>query len=298
MSPRVDLERLARGTPMFSGADLAAIINEAAISATLAGKDAVEQEDLEEARDKVKWGRARKSHKIEEDERKLIAYHDAGHATLKYFDEHAEPLHKVTIIPRGQALGVTFMLPERDRHIYTRRQLLSQLRVTFGGRIAEQMFCDDISSGAAMDIKQATAIARAMVTQYGMSEKLGFQMLTSEDGHNLFDLPEKPYSDDTARMIDQEVKAVIDRAYQETASLLEVQREKLDALAQALLKFETLTYDEVDRLMKGQPLERTTVGDLLAAEQRKARQGRTAAAQAPRRDDGTAGTGEIVPTPA
>jgi cell division protease FtsH len=298
MSHDIDLERLARGTPMFSGADLAAIINEAAIAATLAGKDAVEQDDLEEARDKVKWGRARKSHKIEEDEKLVIAYHEAGHATVMYYDEHAEPLHKVTIIPRGQALGVTFMLPERDRHIYTRQQLLAQLRVTFGGRIAEHMFCGDISSGAALDIKQASAIARAMVTQYGMSEKLGFQMLTSEEGRNLWEMPEKPYSEDTARLIDQEVKSVIDRAYQETRELLEAHRDRLEAVAKALLKFETLSFDEVDRIMKGLPLDKTTVGDLLAAEQQKMRQGRAVQPKNRRIDDDTAAPGDMVPTPA
>ena len=156
---------------MFSGAELAAIINEAAIGATLQNKDFVEQDDLEEARDKVRYGRSRTSHKIEEDEKKIIAYHEAGHAIIMYFDEHSDPLHKVTIIPRGQALGVTFMLPEKDRHLMSKNRLLGQLRVTFGGRIAEDMFCGDITSGAAMDIRQATQIARAMVTEYGMSRK-------------------------------------------------------------------------------------------------------------------------------
>ncbi|MDP6061360.1 MAG: ATP-dependent zinc metalloprotease FtsH, partial [Pirellulaceae bacterium] len=191
MSTNVDLATLARGTPMFSGADLAAIINEAAIGATLQGKDWVEQPDLEEARDKVRWGRARKSHRIEEDEKKVIAYHEAGHAVVMYMDKHADPLHKVTIIPRGQALGLTFMLPEKDRHIYTRKQLLAQLRVTFGGRIAEQMFCNDISSGAAMDIKQATTIARTMITEYGMSEKLGFQLLSADENRQPWEPPER-----------------------------------------------------------------------------------------------------------
>jgi cell division protease FtsH len=269
MGPNVDLEKLARGTPMFSGADLAAIINEAAIGATLQNKDFVEHGDFEEARDKVKWGRARKSHKIEEDERKVIAYHEAGHAIITVFDEDAEPLHKVTIIPRGQALGVTFMLPERDRHIHTRRQLLAQLRMTYGGRIAEDMFCGDISSGAAQDIRQATGIARAMVTEFGMSDKLGFQMLGTDDSRNSWEQPDKLYSDETAELIDSEIKAIIDKTYNESAAMLEEHREQLIALAEALLKYETLTGAEVDRLMKGETLAKSTVSDLIKAEQDK-----------------------------
>mgnify|MGYP001236302807 CR=1 FL=1 len=291
MSPSVDLVRLARGTPMFSGADLAAIINEAAIAATLAGKDFVEQEDLEEARDKVKWGRARKSHRIEEDEKRVIAYHEAGHAVVTYFDPDAEPLHKVTIIPRGQALGVTFMLPEKDRHIWKRKQLLAQLRVTFGGRIAEEMFCGDISSGAAQDIRQASNIARAMVTQYGMSEKLGFLLYGMDESRNPWEQPEKLYSDETARMIDEEVKALIDRTYNETRQLLTERREEVERLAQALLRYETLSREEVDKIMQGKPLHKQTVTDILKTEKEKT--------IAPTRaeDDGLA-PGGVLPSPA
>lgn len=276
---------------MFSGADLAAIINEAAIAATLAGKDFVEQEDLEEARDKVKWGRARKSHRIEEDEKRVIAYHEAGHAVVTYFDPDAEPLHKVTIIPRGQALGVTFMLPEKDRHIWKRKQLLAQLRVTFGGRIAEEMFCGDISSGAAQDIRQASNIARAMVTQYGMSEKLGFLLYGMDESRNPWEQPEKLYSDETARMIDEEVKALIDRTYNETRQLLTERREEVERLAQALLRYETLSREEVDKIMQGKPLHKQTVTDILKTEKEKT--------IAPTRaeDDGLA-PGGVLPSPA
>ena len=270
MSPDVDLERLARGTPMFSGADLAAIINEAAITATLQSKNFVEQSDLEEARDKVKWGRARKSHKIEEDEKRVIAYHEAGHAIVTYYTPDAEPLHKVTIIPRGPALGVTYHLPEKDRHIQTRRQLLAQMRITFGGRIAEEMFCDDISSGASMDIRQATAIARAMVTEFGMSEKLGFQLLGTDEARNTWEQPDRTYSDETARVIDEEVKTLIDAAYADTEQLLATRRDEADRLAGALLKYETLTHDEVRQIMDGEQLNKPTVSDLLEAERKKA----------------------------
>jgi len=270
MSPDVDVEKLARGTPMFSGADIEAIINEAAIGATMQAKDFVEQDDLEEARDKVKWGRARKSHKIEEDERKVIAYHEAGHAIVMYFDDDSEPLHKVTIIPRGQALGVTFMLPEKDRHIHTRRQLLAQLHVTYGGRIAEDMFCGDISSGASQDIRQASGIARAMVTEYGMSDKLGFQLYGTDESLQPWEQPEKSYSDETARIIDEEIKALIDRTYGEARSLITEHKDQLEALAQALLKYETLSKEEVDKIMRGEQLTKATVSDLLQAEKDKA----------------------------
>jgi cell division protease FtsH len=269
ISPDVDLERLARGTPLFSGADLEAVINEAAIGATLQNKEFIEMDDLEEARDKVKWGRARKSHKIEDDERKVIAYHEAGHAVCMYYDQDSEPLHKVTIIPRGQALGVTFMLPEKDKHIHTKKQLHAQLRVTFGGRIAEEMFCDDVSSGAASDIRQATAIAKAMVTEYGMSNRLGFQGYGADDDHNPWEMPGRDYSDETAALIDSEMKAIIDQMYDETRTLLKKHSDHVENLAQALLKYETLSREEVERIFDGEPLNKATVSDLLKAEQEK-----------------------------
>ncbi len=297
MSPDVKMEKLARGTPMFSGADLAAIINEAAISATLQAKEWVEQDDLEEARDKVKWGRSLKSRKIDEDEKRVIAYHEAGHALVMLLDEHSEPLHKVTIIPRGQALGVTFMLPERDKHIYTRNHLMAQLRVTFGGRIAEDMFCGDISSGAAQDIRQASAIARAMITQYGMSENLGFLLYGLDESRNPWEQPDKLYSDETAKLIDEEVRNLIDRTYQQTRKLLEDNRDKLDSLAQALLRYETLNREDVERLMKGEVLDKPTVGDLLKAEEEKSKPGKVIAPKHGNIGDDTDSSG-VLPHPA
>jgi len=295
MGPDIDLVRLARGTPMFSGADLSAIINEAAISATLLGKDFVEQDDMEEARDKVRWGRARKSHQIDEQEKRIIAYHEAGHALVMCHDEDSEPLHKVTIIPRGQALGAAFMLPEKDRHIVTRKQLLAQLRVSFGGRIAEEMFCGDIGSGAAQDIRQASKIARTMITEYGMSEKLGFLLYGQDSSQNPWEQPEKLYSDQTAKLIDDEVRAIIDRSYQETRQLLEAHREELERLAEALLRHETLTHEEVDRVIKGEPLAKPTVSDLINAEKDKSSHPKTPPTQpdSPPLDDGGA-----IPSPA
>jgi len=294
MGPNVKLDRVARGTPMFSGADLAAIINEAAIGATLQGKDFVEMEDLEEARDKVKWGRARKSHRVEEDEKKVIAYHEAGHAIVMYFDKDSEPLHKVTIIPRGRALGTTFHLPEKDRNLYSKRQLLASMRVSFGGRIAEEMFTGDQYNGTAGDIRQATDIARAMVMEYGMSDRVGFQLVGVDERKNAWEQPDKMYSDETARIIDEEVKRLIDTTYRETKELIEEHRDQLDAMAKALLKYETLDYDDVDRLMKGEPLNKPTVADLLQAEQDKAAEESSAK---PETQDGDDAPG-IMPTPA
>ena len=297
MSPDVELERLARGTPMFSGAELEAIINEAAIAATLQDKDWVEMEDLEEARDKVKYGRSRKSARVEEDDKKVVAYHEAGHAVIVMHEDHAEPLHKVTIIPRGQTGGATFMLPERDRMIYGKKRLLASMRVAYGGRIAEQMFCDDQYNGTAGDIRQASSIARAMVTEYGMSERVGFQLFASDD--------ENPYargdqhSDQTVKMIDEEVKRLIDETYAQAKHIIETHKDQVIAIAEALLKYETLTADEVNKLMKGESLGKTTVSDLLAAEREKAAAQARHAEVKEKPDKGESETGSgVLPSPA
>ncbi len=262
MGPEVELLKIAQGTPMFSGAELAAIVNEAAIGATLANKDFVELEDLEEARDKVRWGRSRKSQKVDEDEKKIIAYHEAGHAMLMVLDKDSEPLHKVTIIPRAQSMGAAFMLSEKDRHISTRNQLLGQLRVTFGGRIGEEMFCGDISSGASMDIRQATSIAKAMVLDYGMSDRLGFQTFSASEHDNPYDATGR-FSPETARVIDEEVKRIIDECYAQARKMLEDHKEQFECLAKALLKYETLTRREVERVLEGKTLDRPTVSELV-----------------------------------
>ncbi|MBN4082707.1 ATP-dependent zinc metalloprotease FtsH, partial [Phycisphaeraceae bacterium AH-315-B13] len=212
LGPDVDLERLARVTPMFSGADLAAITNEAAISATLAEKDFVEQEDLEEARDKIRFGRAKKSRVREADENKLTAYHEAGHAMLQAMLKDADPLHKVTIIPRGQFGGATFSLPEKDRMGYNLKWINATLRVVCGGRIAEQIAMNDISSGASQDIAQVTQMARAMIIEWGMSEKLGFVRYAGSDSRESY-TPDKDYSDETASLIDSEIRRIVDEAY-------------------------------------------------------------------------------------
>jgi cell division protease FtsH len=261
----VDLEKVARGTPMFSGADLAALINEAAIIATMADKDFVELADLEEARDKVRWGRANKSRKIEQQERVATAYHEAGHAVLQMLLEHADPLHKVTIIPRGQAMGATFSLPEKDRYGFGRKHVLATLRVLCGGRIAEERKTSDVSSGASMDIKMCTQYARAMILQWGMSDRLGFVNYAGSDSREVF-LPEKDYSPETARVIDEETRRFIDEAYTEATRLLDENWDKVVAVSEALLKYETLQRDDVDRLMRGEPMGKPTIADMLTAE--------------------------------
>ncbi|RMH25317.1 MAG: ATP-dependent metallopeptidase FtsH/Yme1/Tma family protein [Planctomycetota bacterium] len=265
LGPNVDLEKIARGTPMFSGADLAAIINEAAIAATMQNKDFIEHEDLEEARDKVKFGRAKKSRVREKDENKLVAYHEAGHAVLQALLKDADPLHKVTIIPRGDSGGATFSLPEKDRMGYSLKWLLATMRVVCGGRIAEEKAMNDVSSGASQDIRQITAIARAMVLEWGMSPKLGFINYAGQDTRDSF-IPEKDYSEETARIIDEEIKRLTSEAYAEAQRLLEQNWDKVVAVAEALLKHETLTADEVHKLMRGEELTKPTVADLLSAD--------------------------------
>lgn len=264
ISPDADLMRLARSTPMLSGADLAAIINEAAIAATLADKDWIENDDLEEARDKVRWGRARKSRVMEDKEKKETAFHEAGHALVAELTEDADPVHKVSIIPRGQAGGMTMMLPETDRYFLGRRFLLGNLRVLLAGRAAEEIACGDISSGSSDDIKRASQLARTMVCEWGMSDQVGpIRVGSDSSGPWPADLVGREYSEKTAEAVDAEIKELIDRAYEEAKGLLVDHRSKLDAMAHALLKYETLEAEDVKRVMRGESIEKPTVNGLL-----------------------------------
>ncbi|HVP10520.1 MAG TPA: ATP-dependent zinc metalloprotease FtsH [Phycisphaerae bacterium] len=265
LAPGVDLMHVARGTPMFNGAELAAIINEAAIQATMQNKDMVELEDLEEARDKVRYGRSNKSRTIEEKERIATAYHEAGHALLQTLLEDADPLHKVTIIPRGPALGATMSLPEKDRYGFGLKWLQATMRVLCGGRIAEQKHCKDISSGAAADIEQVTTLARAMIVDWGMSERLGF-VKYSPDPHRESFFNEKPYSDETAHVIDEEIRRFTSDAYRDAERILTENWPNVETVAQALLKHETLDADEVKRLMAGEELDKPSLSGILANE--------------------------------
>ncbi len=272
LGPDANLERLARVTPMFSGADLAAIINEAALGATIANKDFIEMADLEEARDKVRWGRAKKSRVIDKKEKEIVAYHEAGHTLIQSMLKDGDPLHKVSIIPRGPMGGATFALPEKDRTVFSRKYLMALLQVCYGGRIAEEIFCDDISSGASSDIQQATNIAREMVTSWGMSEELGLINYGQDSGigNSYYPMPgEKEYSDKTAEIIDKEVKRITNEALKKAKALIEENRDNVEKIAQALLKYETLDAEDVKLILEGGTIDKPTVSDLLAAEQAK-----------------------------
>ena len=263
----VDLNKIARGTSMFSGADLAALVNEAAISAAMHNKQMVEHLDFEEARDKVRWGRSHRSRAVDESDRKLTSYHESGHAIVQYILEDVDPLHKVSIIPRGQAGGATFSLPEKDRSYYSRKFCMAFIQVCMAGRIAEEIFCGDISSGAASDIAQATSIAKSMVTEWGMSDKLGFVRLAPRpDVISFGDSMKNEYSEKTGEEIDTEIKAIMQACYQKTRELLKENREIVENIAETLLKYETLTGEDVEKIVKGETIDKPTVNDLLEAE--------------------------------
>jgi len=252
MAKDADFKVIARGTPGFSGADLANMINEAALLAARNDKKVVDMEELEEARDKVRWGRERRSRVLDEKDKKVTAYHEAGHALVLSSLEHTEPLHKVTIIPRGMFLGATFSLPEKDKYSESRRQLLDQIAGVMGGRIAEELIFGDCTSGAAGDIRQATHIARKMVTEWGMSDKIGMVNVSDHEEHMFLgrDLFKgREVSEQTAREIDEEIRQIIDQCYTRAKDILTQKRDKLVALAEALLEYETLDATELTEII-------------------------------------------------
>ena len=253
LSDKVDLRRTARGTPGFSGADLANLVNEAALLAARRGAEFVEQQDTEEARDKVMWGRERRSHVLDPEEKKLTAYHEAGHAIAMYCTPECEPIHKVTIIPRGRALGATMSLPEKDRYTQSKKRLEADLVSLMGGRAAEELIFGDVTTGAHNDIERATAIARAMVCEYGMSEAIGPQNLGSHSkpvflGQGIASAHE--HSEETARKIDQEVHRIVTESYSACMDLLVENKEKLVILSELLIEREVLDFEDVDSIMK------------------------------------------------
>ena len=253
LGTEADLKVIGRGTPGFSGADLANLINEAALLAARNGKKAVGMEELEEARDKVRWGRERRSRVMDEKDKKLTAYHEAGHALVMYLLEHTEPLHKVTIIPRGMFLGATFSLPEKDKYHESKKQLLDEVTGIMGGRIAEEVTFGDSTSGAASDILQATHIARKMVTEWGMSERLGMVNVSSREEHLFLGrdlLKPREVSEQTAREIDEEVRRIIDGCYNRARQIILDHKDKLVALAEALIEYETLDALEIEELVE------------------------------------------------
>jgi cell division protease FtsH len=254
LAPDVDLEVIARGTPGFAGADLANLCNEAALYAARANKKWVEMADFENAKDKVYMGSERRSMVMTEEDKKVTAYHEAGHTVLAAAIPGADPLHKVTIIPRGRALGVTWQLPERDRYNITKEFMEGRIAICMGGRIAEEIFFNQFSTGASNDIQQATDMAKSMVTQYGMSEKLG-PLNYGGDQHEIFlgrDFSQRrDLSEETARLIDSEVHDIVMRNYERAKRIILEKREGLIAIAEALLVRETLDGNDVEILMKG-----------------------------------------------
>lgn len=253
LDPDTDLAVIARGTPGFSGAELANLVNESALLAARKGLAAVTLAEMEEARDKVRWGRERRSLALSEKEKENTAYHEAGHAILNVLLDHTDPLHKVTIIPRGPSLGSTMFLPEEDKFTYRQKELVDQLCVAMGGRVAEEITFGNVTNGAVGDIRMATNIARKMVCEWGMSENLG--MVEYGDGEGEVFLARdiaksKNYSEETARKIDGEIKKLIDDAYTLATELLTKHNDKLKLLAEALLEFETLDASQVEDLLE------------------------------------------------
>ena len=252
LADEVDLRKIARGTPGFSGADLANLINEAALLAARRNAAAIGEKDLEEARDKVRWGRERRSRKLDDKEKRMTAIHECGHALALALTEGTEPLHKVTIIPRGRALGATFQLPEKDRYTESRTQLKGMIVGAMGGRVAEQLVYGEISTGASQDIKHATHVARMMVTEFGMSDLLGPQYFGTRE-ELLFLGREVSRSNDispeTARLIDSEVKRFIDEGLAEATRLLTEHRATLEKMADLLVEKETLDAADIDDII-------------------------------------------------
>jgi len=261
LAPDVDPRTIARGTPGFSGADLANLVNEAALLAARMGKRLVAMKEFELAKDKVMMGAERKSMVMTEEEKKATAYHESGHALVSLHVEGCDPLHKVTIIPRGRALGVTWNLPERDRYSMSMKQMKARLALSFGGRIAEQLIygVDSLNTGASNDIQQATELARAMVMEYGMSQKLGWLRYRDNQeevflGHSV--ARSQSVSEETAKLIDSEVRGLIEEAEGVARKVLTDNLDELHRLATTLLEYETLTGDEAKRAIKGEDIGR------------------------------------------
>ena len=267
--PDADLSRIARGTPGFSGADLANLLNEAALMAVRKKLEAVDMETLEEARDKVLWGRERKSAGYSQKDREITAWHESGHAILQLLAKNADPLHKVTIIPRGRALGVTMSLPERDILNRTKSHFLDELVICCGGRIAEKMFTGEISTGAAQDIAMATEIARKMVCTYGMSDKFGFQAFNEPSPYASIEAMPPAFSEETSRAIDAEVAKLVTDAYAKAEKTIFENKEKVELLAKTLLERETMDGRDVAKLVGLEQKEAPEDGEQTGGEETK-----------------------------
>jgi len=247
---------IARGTPGFSGADLANLVNEAALFAARRNKRLVDMEDFESAKDKIMMGAERKSMVMSEEEKKNTAYHESGHAVVAKLLPKTDPVHKVTIIPRGRALGLTMQLPEEDRYAYDRDYLLNRIAILFGGRISEELFMKQMTTGASNDFERATQMARDMVTRYGMSDRLGPMVYGENEGEVFLGrsiTTHKNLSEATLQQVDQEIRRVIDEQYGLARRLLEENRDKVEAMTAALLEWETIDADQINDIMAGKP---------------------------------------------
>jgi len=266
LAKRVEARVIARGTPGFSGADLANLVNEAALLAARRNKRVVGMEEFEEAKDKVMMGAERRSMAMTDEEKKLTAYHEAGHAIVALNEEHSDPIHKATIVPRGRALGMVMRLPEGDRISVSKAKLEADLSVAMGGRIAEELIfgADAVTTGASSDIKMATDMARRMVTEWGMSGKLGPLRYAADQeevflGHSV--TQSKNMSDKTADIVDSEIRRIVDEAYTRATKIIKDKMDDLHKLSQALLEYEMLTGDEIKALLKGEPILREDYTD-------------------------------------
>ena len=260
LAPDVNPRTIARGTPGFSGADLANLVNEAALLAARRNKRLVANQEFEDAKDKVMMGAERRSMVMTEEEKKMTAYHEAGHAIVSINEPASDPIHKATIIPRGRALGMVMRLPERDNYSYHRDKMHANLSVGMGGRVAEELVFgyDKVSSGASSDIQQATGLARNMVTKWGMSDKLGpLQYEDQYEGYLGYGGNQRTMaSDETNKLIDSEIRLLVDNAHERATKILKREEEKLHLLANALLEYETLSGDEIEELLENGKLDR------------------------------------------
>ncbi|MBL6664721.1 MAG: ATP-dependent zinc metalloprotease FtsH [Rickettsiales bacterium] len=255
----IDVKTIARGTPGFAGADLANLINEGALMAARQNQKMVTMQDLEDAKDKIMMGSERRSIVMQQSEKELTAYHEAGHAITALNCKNSDPIHKATIIPRGRALGLVMRLPENDRFSVTRAKLLDDLIVAMGGRAAEELIFgyDKVTTGASSDITQATSMARNMVTKWGLSDKVG-TIDYSEDDSKMY-TTSKEYSEETAKLIDLEVKEIVNTAHKKAADILKQKKADLEKLAQALLEYETLTGSEIKDVLSGKELKKQSL---------------------------------------
>jgi cell division protease FtsH len=282
---------IARGTPGFSGADLANLVNEAALFAARANKRIVSMDEFERAKDKIYMGAERRSMVMSDQEKKMTAYHEAGHAIVGFIVPEHDPVYKVTIIPRGRALGLTWYLPEGDRYSTSKRRLESKISSAFGGRVAEELIfgADGITTGASSDIEHATDLARSMVTKWGLSERLGPLSYSEEDGEVFLGrqvTQHKQVSDETAHVIDEEIRRVIDVNYKRAKEILETNLDKLHIMADALVKYETIDETQIKDIMNGKPAKPPADWD------------ESAGAPPPKRPESDAGGAPIAPTPA